>query len=286
MSRPNHQRGLSYAAGWTLWATGVSAAASRVLTRRGRFALLLHRVYPPLPENYNAPSHSQLTVADLKDLLGWLRRRFVFLTPAEYFAEDKPGVLLTFDDGFANNCRHALPVLRMFECPAIFFVSTQHVAMPRDWLGFVKEEVIRFWGSMENVPENVAQDWYDGMSIKEVQQCAADPLVSIGSHGVTHAILTDCDDEHLTRELRESKSFLERITERPVEYFAYPRGKYDRRVLVETEAAGYRAAFVIDSLGLGAHRFEIPRVGIYRADSSYLSLKLSGLHRRPLPVHR
>ncbi len=35
--------------------------------------------------------------------------------------------LLTFDDGFANNCRLALPVLRDLGVHALFFVSTHHV---------------------------------------------------------------------------------------------------------------------------------------------------------------
>lgn len=33
-------------------------------------------------------------------------------------------------------------------------------------------------------------------------------------------------------------------------------------------------------------RFGLPRVGIYQADQQYLGLKVSGLHRRPLPLHR
>jgi len=38
-----------------------------------------------------------------------------------------PRFLLTFDDGFANNCRLALPVLRDLGVHALFFVSTHHV---------------------------------------------------------------------------------------------------------------------------------------------------------------
>ncbi len=273
-------------AAWLMWATGFTALASKTLVRNGRFALLLHGVSSHRLPGIDRQAQPHFTVDELAILLEWLRDRFAFLTPEQYLVGDRPGVLLTFDDGFANNFYNALPVLRSFGCPALFFVSTQHVADPRDWLGFVRRQAEHVWGSLDSVPEAVARDWYDGLSAEELLTCAADPLVTVGSHGVTHSVLTECADAELTRELRESKSFLQDLTGGAVDYFAYPRGTYDARVAGQTEAAGYAAAFVIDSIGLGMHRFELPRVGIYQADHSYLGLKLSGLHRRPLPVAR
>jgi peptidoglycan/xylan/chitin deacetylase (PgdA/CDA1 family) len=163
-------------------------------------------------------------------------------------------------------------------------VSTQHVADPGNWLDFVRTQAEQVWGNLDAVPDEIAADWYDGMSTNELRQCAAEPLVTIGSHGVTHASLLDCDDDLLARELQESKAFLEEVTGRKVEYFAYPYGYYDERVARQTQRAGYRAAFVIDPVGVGLADFELPRIGIYQADRKYLSLKFSGLHRRPLSV--
>ena len=272
------------AAGMLLSATGLTALASKAVAKRGRFALLLHGISSHKLENVDREAQPHLTAEDLAQVLDWLRCRFAFLTPQEFLAGKKAGVLLTFDDGFANNFRRALPVLRSFEVPAVFFVTTQHVAVPRDWLGFVRQQAEQAWGSVDAVPEEIAADWYDGMNLEELRECATEPLITIGSHGVTHSVLTECDDEQLTRELRESKAFLEEMTGTAVQYFAYPRGAYDERVVSRTEAAGYSAAFVIDPKGLGSGHLELPRVGIYQADSAYLSLKLSGLHRRPLPT--
>ncbi|MBN1630780.1 MAG: polysaccharide deacetylase family protein [Thermoleophilia bacterium] len=224
----------------------------------------------------------RLTADDLASLLEWLGDRFSFLTPKEFLAGDRAGVLLTFDDGFANNAVQALPVLRKFECPALFFVSTQHVVNPRDWLGFVREQVSRAWEGPAAVPEEIRVDWYDGMSEERLRECAASPLITIGSHGVGHRVLTECEDHELAQELRDSKSYLEGVTGQGVDYFAYPKGLYDARVMREVGSAGYEAAFTIDSLGLGSPNLELPRIGIYRVDRNYLSLKLSGLHRRPL----
>jgi len=226
-----------------------------------------------------------LTADDLDVLLRWLRPRFAFLTPEEFMAGSAPGILLTFDDGFANNFGNALPVLRAHGAPALFFVSTQHVIDPHDWLGFVRDQVRGSWGSIESVPPAIAADWYDGLSLDEIRACAADPLLTIGSHGVTHAVLTECTTERVASVLADSKRYLEEASGQPVEYFAYPKGLYDAGAVRLVEAAGYRAAFTIDPLGGRPTRlFELPRVGIYQADRRYLSLKLSGLHRRPLPV--
>jgi len=281
VSRSGHIRRV---AARLLWATGLPALACRRQATSGRFALLLHGVSSHRVPGIDRLAQPHLTVEELSDLLDWLRHRFAFLTPGEFLAGHRPGVLMTFDDGFANNLHNALPVLRSFDCPAIFFVSTQHVVAPRDWLTFVRQRAEQTWGGISNVPEKIARDWYDGLSAEELRTCAVDPLITIGSHGVTHKVLPECTDAELKHELLESRSLLQELTGGEVEYLAYPRGKYDARVLHETQAAGYTRAFTIDSIGLGMDPFELPRIGIYEADGCYISLKLSGLHRRPLPV--
>ncbi len=280
-----HTRGRARdAIAWLTWVTGLVTLGSRTLASGGRFALLLHGVSSHRLPNVDRQAQPHLTAEELALILGWLKKRFAFLTPEQFLTGDRSGVLLTFDDGFANNFHNARPVLQTFECPALFFISTQHVANPRDWLSFVRLKAEQTWGSMDHVPEAVAHDWYDGLSVEELREFSVDPLVTVGSHGVTHSILTECADVELVRELKESKSFLEDVTGGAIDYFAYPRGQYDARVAGQTEAAGYTAAFAIDSTGMAPQAYELPRVGIYQAGRWYLAPKLSGLHRRPLPV--
>ena len=272
------------AADWGLWASGAPALSRKVLTRGGRFAILLHGISSFRLQTVPPEAQPHLTSRELAQVLDWLGHRMSFLTPAEFLAGGKPGVLLTFDDGFANNFRNALPVLSSFGAPALFFVTTQHVRNPRQWLDFVRSQAEGGWKELERVPENVARDWYDGLSIEELRELSSHPLATIGSHGVTHAVLNGCTDEELTMELQESKRFLEATTGARIDLFAYPKGEYDERVVRETEKVGYTAAFTIDPASPGIRRLELPRVGIYQADRKYLSLKLSGLHRRPLPL--
>jgi peptidoglycan/xylan/chitin deacetylase (PgdA/CDA1 family) len=201
---------------------------------------------------------------------------------AEFLNTDKPGVLLTFDDGLANNHVNALPVLQEFNAPAIFFVSTQHVTDPQNWLPATRLLARKGWGMEEAVPEEIARDFYNGMSQEQLAECATHPLITIGSHTISHPFLTRCELQELEEELVGSKQVLEKITGRKIDFLAYPTGDYDARVAQAARSAGYRAAFAVDALNVASPLFEIPRVGIYASDASYLSLKLSGLHRRPL----
>ncbi len=263
------------------WRTGLSTLARLLLTRGGRFVLELHGVSGRRIAELPREAQPSLCRDELAALLSWLAARFRFLTADDFLAGRAPGVLLTFDDGFANNVTHALPLLEEHGAPAVFFVATQHVADPRNWLPATRKAAGEYPGDL---PEEIARDLFDGMSAGELAAAAASPLVTIGSHTVSHPRLSRCGDDELAAELRESKRFLENAAAQPVELFAYPTGDYDRRVAAAVRAAGYRAAFVEESRGLGLGRWEIPRIGVYGADPAYLGAKLCGLYRRPLRV--
>jgi peptidoglycan/xylan/chitin deacetylase (PgdA/CDA1 family) len=66
--------------------------------------------------------------------------------------------------------------------------------------------------------------------------------VEIGSHTMSHPILTNITDEQLRRELHGSRSRLEEALGRRVEQFCYPNGDNDERVQCEVARAGYRVA--------------------------------------------
>jgi peptidoglycan/xylan/chitin deacetylase (PgdA/CDA1 family) len=70
--------------------------------------------------------------------------------------------------------------------------------------------------------------------------------VEIGSHTVTHPILTRIDKQGLRYELCESKAQLEAVLGRQVDLFCFPNGDYDGQVVREAEGAGYRCAVTTD----------------------------------------
>ena len=62
------------------------------------------------------------------------------------------------------------------------------------------------------------------MSWQELQAFAADPLVTIGAHTVSHCNLAKCTSEEAEREIRGSRASIEAKLDRPAVHFAYPYG--------------------------------------------------------------
>src|SRR5678815_2479715 len=69
-----------------------------------------------------------------------------------------------------------------------------------------------------------------------------DNRIEIGSHTVTHPILTNITDERLEAELCESKSRIETEVRKETGSFCYPNGDFDDRVRRATQRAGYEYA--------------------------------------------
>ena len=131
----------------------------------------------------------------------------------------KAKIILTFDDGEMNNIKNALPVLQKFGLPAYFFVTTNRIGK-KGYMG-----------------------WEE---LKELRDC--DML--IGSHGLTHQILTDLKPRALQEELVNSKEILERQLKINVDCFSVPRGVYNGNVIEAAKAAGYKAIFVSETQGV------------------------------------
>lgn len=70
----------------------------------------------------------------------------------------------------------------------------------------------------------------------------SDAGLQVGSHTVNHPDLRTLTDTALNNELNRSRQVLEQLLGRPVESFAYPRGRFDRRVRQAVMDAGYRSA--------------------------------------------
>ncbi|MFM8321882.1 MAG: polysaccharide deacetylase family protein [Chloroflexota bacterium] len=268
--------------GQITWRLGLTTLAYRAIAAGGRFALNFHGVSqarrPGIPAELQ-PHHSR---QEFEQVLVWLQPRFAFLRLEEFLFSDRPGVLLTFDDGHANNYTNILPILETYRAQGVFFVSTQHVHHPGDWLPASRRDARRGWGSEAGVPAEIATDLFDGLSAAQLAALAASSWAVIGSHTVTHPFLSECSPEQVWQEVAQSRQDLQTLTGQPVDTFAYPYGSYNRAVAEAVSRAGYRAAFAVDPIPVGLPAFEIPRVGIYSSQPSYLGLKVCGLHRRPL----
>jgi peptidoglycan/xylan/chitin deacetylase (PgdA/CDA1 family) len=267
---------------WFLWRSGVASLARATLASGSRFALEFHGVSSRRYQEIPSQAQPRLTSDELRFILIWLKKRFSFLTPEQFLQSNNGGLLLTFDDGLANNFVNVFPLLKELEVSAVFFITCQHVINPKDWLLDKRILAEKQCYSEEKVPSEAAADFNDGMSKEQLVECAKNPLITIGAHTVSHPFLTRCTKSRLEYELKASKQYLENVTGRSINLFAYPSGDYDKRVIESVRLAGYIAAFAEMPLNFGFPLFEIPRIGIYSPDPAYLSVKLSGLHQRPI----
>src|SRR5215468_4343222 len=81
----------------------------------------------------------------------------------------------------------------------------------------------------------------------------ADAGMEIGSHTLTHSILTGLSDERLREEVGRSRDRIQSAIGRKVETFCYPNGDYDLRAQCEVARAGYQFA-VTTEVGLNSRR--------------------------------
>jgi peptidoglycan/xylan/chitin deacetylase (PgdA/CDA1 family) len=142
-------------------------------------------------------------------------------------------VVITFDDGWIDGYEGAFPVLQRYGMIASFFISAQ-------WIGGGNSEV---------------------MSWAQIQELSRAGM-EIGSHTMTHPYLTQLDPDEMAWELQESKALLEEHLGEPVEVLAYPFGIYDSNVMIQTQAAGYRAALSIEEgqFDSSDNLFDLPRL--------------------------
>lgn len=119
-----------------------------------------------------------------------------------------------------------------------------------------KEEAIKHIASLLRVEiPDLPTRAYDSITWEQARLMDR-ARVEIGSHTLTHPILTNIDDERLGAELRESKSRLEAKLGRPVDLFCYPNGNNDARVKRAVASAGYRSAVTVE-LGLNRARCDL-----------------------------
>ena len=203
----------------------------------------------------------------------------------------KRAVVITFDDGYADNLWNAKPLLEQYDMPATVFVTTGYIGQNRE---FWWDELERLLLLPEHIPERLAltidgqlHEWdlskgekqstvqwdvtmgsypsprykvykelhrllrplndkeqqqvldalarwaglskdgrpvYRALNYSELKTLSDSSLVEIGSHSITHPVLSVQPLELQKREIVKSKCFLEDILGHPVNSFSYPYG--------------------------------------------------------------
>jgi peptidoglycan/xylan/chitin deacetylase (PgdA/CDA1 family) len=186
-----------------------------------------------MPED---PTGLHIRFARFEAQLDYLRRNFRVVSLGEYLRARHEGrelpdytAVITFDDGYRNFYTMAAPRLRERGLPASLFLT----------VGKIKEER-RGDGAWSPEDDVEYLSWPEVVELKGGG-------VEVGSHTITHPMLSQLPLEEAERELRESFTAVAGRTgdERPP--FAYPFGDYTPEVAERARTLGYSCALTTDA---------------------------------------
>jgi peptidoglycan/xylan/chitin deacetylase (PgdA/CDA1 family) len=142
----------------------------------------------------------------------WLKQEG-YTTDLESSSEKK--VVITFDDGEMNGYREAWPILKEAGFKATFFI----------------------------IVKRIGRNGYMGW--KELKELLAAGM-KVGSHGLTHNILTNLMDSQIEEELEGSKRTLEINLNSPIEEISIPRGFCNDKIIDKAHQLGYKRVYISD----------------------------------------
>ncbi len=184
-----------------------------------------------------------VTPAQLEEQLAYLKSRGIAgISMAQLRDRLQRGVpldhtvVLTFDDGYADQYQYAVPLLHEYGDTATFFVITGDLDTPRH-LTWAQLDVMLALGD------------------------------DVAAHGVAHDDLSQMTPAQQAYQIDDSIAALRERLHAPVDSYCYPSGRFNRATLALVHDAGVALAVTTDSRFVLApeNRFELPRIRV-RAD--------------------
>lgn len=170
-------------------------------------------------------------------------------------------VVITFDDGYRNFCRHAFPALESFGFTATMFLPTASIG---DQPQVFNRRECMTWGE-----------------VRELQQRG----ISFGSHTVTHPQLHDLQADRIREEMLRSRETIEDKTGCSIDTFAYPYAfpqtdepfKEMLRGILQESGYRYGVCTRIGRAGAASDRLFLERLPVNSADDpALLKAKMAG----------
>ena len=169
------------------------------------------------------------------------------------FDKNKKYVIITFDDGYKDNLKNALPILKKYNMKMVLFLITG--------------EKYNKWDA--DIDDREKEKRFDLMTDEEVRELISSGLVEIGGHTTVHLDMPNTDLKIIENDLKQSNEILEKITGYKPISFAYPWGNSTKNVREVVRNSGYSFAVSTEegSPCFSDDLFEIVRVGVYSKDN-------------------
>jgi peptidoglycan/xylan/chitin deacetylase (PgdA/CDA1 family) len=220
--------------------------------------LMYHRIDSDRPGD---PVGRELTVSPVQfaQQLAYLKDRGITGISMEQLRERLESgapldhvVVLTFDDGYADQYDYAVPLLHEYGDTATFYIVTGLVDAPRH-VTWAQLEVMRTLGE------------------------------DIAAHGVVHDDLSLMTTAQQAYQIDDSIQTVRRRLHVPAASYCYPSGRFNRTTLGLVQSAGIDLAVTTDATYVIApeNRFELPRIRV-RSDwtlTQFASALRQGMQR-------
>lgn len=237
------------------------------------------RDWPLILAYHSISQHRTDTLAvraiDFEKQMAWLQRQgYRSITLADFATQTlKKGeriVIITFDDGYADNYHVAFPILKRHGFVATVFLVSDYVGTDHVFAWDVPK--------IRGRPDHVL---YQTLTWEHIQEMTAYGI-EFGSHTCTHPELTALPTEKCREEIGRSRTDLETGLGRDIISFSYPRGDLNSEVMQMVEEAGYGCAVITPKRrGIPLSRYTLRRVGVYHQNKPVpFRLKITALMRR------
>jgi peptidoglycan/xylan/chitin deacetylase (PgdA/CDA1 family) len=120
---------------------------------------------------------------------------------------DPKTVVITFDDGYKDNLLNAVPILKKYNIPATFFITS----------GYINTDNTLSWDK-KSVVKHPLMTWDE---VRELVRMGFD----IGAHTVNHINLGEASLDTARKEITRCKSHIEMEIDKEINTFAFPFGK-------------------------------------------------------------
>lgn len=159
-------------------------------------------------------------------------------------------IIITFDDGYVDNYKNAIPTLKKHGFSAIIFCLGDNKLDHNKWDASETEETAYLMNSTQ---------------LREL----SDDGFEIGAHTMSHPHLPELNANDSMKEIADSKKSLENIIEKEVISFAYPYGEYNDEIIEQVRQTGFLFAFATSSgaLDFFDDTFQIFRTHIFPRDN-------------------
>ncbi len=164
----------------------------------------------------NTHSRYSISYAEFKQILDLLSHQFN-ITSLDTWVKthatmDKPGVVLTFDDGHPSLHKYILPLLEAYNYGATFFIYLDRYSSRS-----------KFYKQLARLPQQF----------------------EVGSHSFSHSIIKQ-DRSTIFKELFLSRKKLEYLTQKTVQSWSWPYGVYNQQLVKLAEYANYKTQVSTD----------------------------------------